>query len=66
MGPATQRAKVPQRVIANQQHVPAAAAIAAVRAPAGHVRFTSEADAASATVPGMNVDACAIVQRAAG
>ena len=53
--------EVAQRVVADQDDVAAAAAVAAVGAALGHVGLAAEAEAAVAAAAGLNVDSRAIV-----
>ena len=53
--------EVPERIVADQEHVTAAAAVAAVGAAARHVRLAAEAEAAVAAGAGLDVDASPIL-----
>jgi hypothetical protein len=62
---AAERLEVTERRVADQHHVAAAAAVAAVGAAARHVRLTAEGDDAVAPTAGLDEYARAIVQHAA-
>jgi hypothetical protein len=61
MGPPAERLEIPDRVVAPEHHVAAAAAVTAVRAALGHVRLTAEAERPVAAGTGLNVDPSAIL-----
>jgi L-alanine-DL-glutamate epimerase-like enolase superfamily enzyme len=54
--------QVAQVVVAAQDHVPAATAVAAVRAALGDVRLAPEGHGAVAALPGEDLDPRAVVQ----
>src|SRR5271166_5915061 len=56
--------QVSQRLVAHDEHIAAAPAVAAVGTAARHVRFAAEAHAAVAAGSGLDVDPRAIVQHA--
>ena len=53
--------KVAQRVVAHEHDVAAAAAVAAIGTPLGHVGLAAEAEAAVTACAGLHVDTCSIV-----
>src|SRR6202012_1214587 len=63
--PALQLVLVAQRVVAEQDHVAAAAAVAAVGTALRHMRFTSEADAAVAAGARLHLYLLAVVEHGA-
>ena len=64
-GPAPVALKIPQRGVADGQHVAAAPAVAAVGPAPGHVGFAAEADGAVTARPGLDMDSCAVVEHPA-
>jgi hypothetical protein len=59
---AAEALQVAEVVVAAQDHVGAAPAVAPVGAALGHVRLTPEREAAVAPGPGLDLDARAVVQ----
>ena len=54
--------EVPQRAVADDHDVAAAAAVAAVRPALGHVRLAAQRDDAVAAGAGLHVNRCAIAE----